>query len=93
MSQASTAGYTRILTDAQAHKLGEQDKVRAFLQQRFSKSEASSIMSAHMNEEQRPIETLWDAVTGITAYAKSIDFQDRRVDIEREAGKVLQLAA
>lgn len=46
---------------------------------------------AHELEEARPIETVWDAVTAATAVARSIPNQDARVDLEREAGKLLNL--
>jgi hypothetical protein len=49
-------------------------------------------MAAHMAEEDRPIETLWDATVGATAYAKGIKWQDDRVDIERQAGRIMALA-
>jgi hypothetical protein len=45
-----------------------------------------------MTEEERPIETLWDVTTAATAYARGIQYQDERVDIERAAGKVMALA-
>ena len=53
----------------------------------------TQIKAAHEREEGRPIETLWDAVTGVTAYAKTIEHQDNRVGIERLGGKLLDLAA
>jgi hypothetical protein len=53
----------------------------------------SAIKAAHMEDEQRPIESLWDVATGVTAYARAIQYQDQRVDLEREAGKILNLAA
>ena len=31
------------------------------------------------------METIWDAVTGITAYARGIQHQDARVEVERIA--------
>lgn len=69
------------------------DDVDAFLLKRFTRGQASAIKLAHLTEEARPIETLWDAATGITAYAKSITHQDARVTVEREAGRVLDMAA
>lgn len=69
------------------------ENVDEFLAKRFTKSEATAIKAAHMTDEQRPIETLWDAATGITAYARGFQWQDARVKLEREAGKVLELAA
>jgi hypothetical protein len=46
-----------------------------------------------MSDEGRPIETLWDATTAVTAYARGIQWQDDRVAIEREGGRILALAA
>ena len=46
-----------------------------------------------MLDEGRPIETLWDVVTGATAYARSIPYTADRVEFEAEAGKVLDLVA
>lgn len=60
---------------------------------KFNKGQVAAIKSTHEAEEGRPIETVWDAVTGITAYAKNIQWQDERVDIERRGGKLLDLVA
>lgn len=84
---------------AQNHKIARygneeerNDTVQQWLTRRFSKTQAAAIMMTHETEEHRPIETLWDAVTGITAYAKGIEFQDKRVEIERVAGELLAAA-
>lgn len=69
------------------------DDVESFLANRFGKRVVTSIQKVHELEEGRPIETLWDASTAVTAYARSIEHQDRRVDVEREAGKILALAS
>lgn len=70
------------------------DDVEEFLAARFSnKNLVSSFMKIHEVEEGRPIETLWDAATAVTAYARGVGHQDARVDLERQAGKLLQLAA
>ncbi len=86
----STQSITRAIADARAARI---DDVSQFLASRFTQSQARAIEAAHVQDEGRPIETLWDAVTGITAYARSITYQDSRVAIEREAGKILKLAA
>ena len=44
---------------------------------------------AHVAEEGRPIETVWDVVTGATAYAKSIPWTAERVEFETVAGDLL----
>ena len=46
---------------------------------------------AHLVEEGRPIETLWDAATAVTAYARGVNYQDERVALERAAGKIKPL--
>ena len=60
-----------------------------FLANRFGKGLVSSIKTAFEADEHRPIETVFDVVTGATAYARSITHQDRRVQIERQAGELL----
>lgn len=69
--------------------------VAEFLAKRtpFSRSRVAAMIAAHDADENRPMETVWDAVTGITAYARGIQHQDARVDVEREAGKLLDLVA
>lgn len=90
ISQSSAVGITEALQAAQLKKV---ENVDAFLNARFTKSQTSAIKAAHLADEQRPIETLWDVSTGITAYAREIQHTDDRVKLEREAGKVLKLAA
>lgn len=90
MSNASSVGMVDMLKSAQAKKI---ENVDEFLNARFSRSQTSAIKAAHMADEQRPIESLWDVSTGITAYARNIQHTDDRVKLEREAGKVLKLAA
>lgn len=90
MSKSSAVGITEALRLAQQKRV---DNVDEFLLHRFTKSQTSAIKAAHMADEQRPIETLWDAATGITAYAREIQHTNDRVNLEREAGKVLKLAA
>lgn len=88
-ANSSSATVQDAIQAAQAKKV---DDIDAFLKNRFSASQASSIKAAHMADEQRPMETLWDVSTGITAYARGVQYQDARVELEREAGKVLSLA-
>jgi hypothetical protein len=89
-ARSSTDSITRAIADARRAKL---DDVDAWLTQRFSRTLAAQIQQAHLNDEGRPVETLWDVSTGITAHARGLNHQDSRVALEREAGKVLDLAA
>lgn len=89
-AQASEAPIVKAITAAQSKKLVDVDD---FLRSRFNNTMTQAIKTVHMAEEGRPIETLWDATTAITAYARELPHQDARVDLEREAGKIMRLAA
>lgn len=88
----STASITQAIEAARDARIAP-DKVDEFLRQRFTKGQAEGIKAAHMAEEDRPIETLWDVTVGATAYAKGIKYQEDRVDIERKAGRIMAAAA
>jgi hypothetical protein len=51
------------------------------------------VKAVHVAEEGRPIETVWDAVTGATAYARSIPWTAERVEFETLAGDLLDEVA
>lgn len=89
-SNSATVTVTDAIANARRRRL---DDVDSFLKDRkFNASQVKAINLAHVEDEGRPIETLWDAVTGITAYAREIKHQDARVDLERAAGKLMNLA-
>lgn len=81
-----------ILDGIAAAKKSKPDDVAAFLANRFGKRMVASMAQTHMIEEGRPIESLWDVATAATAVARSIKYQDERVELERQAGEVLNLA-
>lgn len=89
-AESSAKGIEETIAAAQKAKV-DQD-MDAFLKNRFTKPQATAIKIAHEREEGRPMETLWDVATGITAMAKTIAFQSERVAIERKAGEMLDLA-
>lgn len=89
-SNASAKPVLAAIEDARSKKI---DNVEKFLANRFTKNLTQRIMQAHISDEGRPIETVWDAVTGITAAARTIKWQDERVSLEREAGKLMKVAA
>jgi hypothetical protein len=83
-----------IVDTIEAVKEKRVDDLADFLKsRRFAANMAVKVNAAHEREEGRPIETAWDVVTGMTAYAKTISYQDERVALEREAGKILDLCA
>lgn len=92
MHKASAAPIEATIKAAQATKLDQ--SLNDFLKnRRYSTSSIANVIDAFETEENRAIETVWDVVTGITAHAKSIAYQDERVALERDAGKILDLVA
>lgn len=89
-AQSSTASISAALEMARNKKV---DNVDEFLTKRFTKKLASEFQAAHMADEQRPIESLWDVATGITAYARSVGYQDERIKLERDAGAIIDMAS
>jgi hypothetical protein len=90
-AMANSSGHDVQLMIANAQK-ARIDNVDDFLAKRFSKRIAVGVAAAHLEDEGRPIESLWDAATGVTAYARGIRWQDERVQLEREAGLILDMA-
>lgn len=82
-----------IVLSIAAAKAARIDDVPEWLSKRFSKGVVAKLQAVHMEEEHRPIETLWDATTAVTAHAKSITWQDERVQMERMGGDILDLVA
>lgn len=87
-SQSSALNVESVLRQAQSSKVEKLDK---FLADRFGPRVAQRIEHAHVVDEGRPIETLWDVVTGATAYARSIPWTAERVELEEKAGAILDL--
>lgn len=90
-ANSSAHGITAALQAAQAARLD--DKVGEFLSKRFGPRVAAKMQHAHVLEEGRPVETVWDAVTAATAYAREIPHTADRVEIETQAGAMLSLVA
>ena len=62
---------------------------RAGLSQRMAKAAAAR----HLEEEQKPVRSVWDAAQAITAIARDNPHQDSRIDLERKAGALLDKVA
>jgi hypothetical protein len=90
-SQASAKPVVQALEDARSKRID--DELTTFLAKRFGKAAAPAIMAVHEQEEDRPIETLWDVTVAATAFARSRMNTDKRLEIERTAGELLKLAA
>lgn len=93
LQRYADASSASIIDAVQASKRARLDNVDEFLAKRFSKKQVQQINAAHMADENRPIESLWDVTTGVTALARRVTWQDERVELEREAGRIMALAA
>lgn len=89
-SKASAAPIENVLKAAQEKKVDDLDKFLA--NRKWTKPMINGAIAAHQREEGRPMESLWDIATGATAYAKTITYQDERVEMERRGGAMLSLA-
>lgn len=88
-ANSSTANIVTGIQKAQAARL---DNVDDFLANRYGKRMVQQLKTTHELEEGRPIESLWDVSVAVTARARGIQYQDERVEIERDAGAVIRLA-
>lgn len=89
-AQASAGPELDTIRRAQQHMLPTtSDELTQWFQSRkFNRTEASEAI-AHAKREEGQCASLWDAVQGLTAYARGFDFVDARVDLETRAGKLL----
>ena len=83
--------FVHVLEDAKQHKI-DAPKLDDFLATRFGKNLVQPIKAAHLASENRSIENRWDALNAVTLVAQSYHNQDTRVELEREAGKLLVTA-
>lgn len=88
-ANSSTGSINQALLAAQKAKIDADE----FLAKHFGVKSVDRIKAAHQEDEQRPIETVWDAVTAVTALARSVQWQADRVEMETKAGALLDLVA
>lgn len=78
---------------AQESKIADVDKF--FANRKFTRSQVSGIKAAFKTDESQDLLdncSVWDAVVAATAYARGLQYQDARIGVEREAGKMLLAA-
>ena len=95
-AHGSTATFVEGVQAAKAAKIAHDDDSRLdFLSKRagLSGRMAKAAAARHIEEEGRPVETVWDAAQAITAIARDIPHQDARIEIERKAGALLDKVA
>jgi hypothetical protein len=55
----------------------------------FSGAKSLELVVTHIEEEGRPPESIWDFAQAMTAAARSCQYQDQRIKLEQQAGKLL----
>ena len=91
-AHGSTATFVEGVEAAKAAKIAADDDERLdFLTKRagLSGRMAKAANARHLQEEGRPVETVWDAAQAITAIARDVPHQDARIEVERKAGALL----
>ncbi|HEY0834846.1 MAG TPA: DUF932 domain-containing protein [Azospirillum sp.] len=92
-ADAGSAAFIGRIHAAQAAKVGgSEGEVLDWLMGRplgFSRTQALKVMRRVRTEEGRDARSVWDVVQGITAIARDIGHQDRRVPLESLAGRLL----
>ncbi len=92
LRRMSDSGTHNVVAQIEAAKAARVDDIDEFLRKRFTRSQVTGIKAAHLADEGRPMETLWDITTGVTAYARDIMYNDERVTLERAGGAILDMA-
>jgi hypothetical protein len=90
-ADSSPAGFIQGIKAARDTIVAKSDDERTgFLTKRgFTKPETAKIIETVLNEEGRKPESIFDFVQGITAVARQRKNQDRRLDMEAKAQKLM----
>lgn len=99
LPQLTSFAMSNMDAEARAVKAAQQftlakeadDRLDFFKKLGFTGAEIRRAQEAAEREEGR-FESLWDAINGFTASARSLAWIDARVDLERRAGKLLDIA-
>jgi hypothetical protein len=89
-ANGSAAPVVEAIETARQRKIDDDED--AFIADRFGKRMVEPLKAISMSEEGHPIENILDLVVAATAHARSIPNTNDRIEIEREAGQLLQAA-
>lgn len=87
--QGAESGIVKAIDTARARKVAEDnDAMTAWLRNRAgcTAQVAQRAMDRHEIEEGRPMRSMWDAMQGITAVARSERLAEDRLELEQKAG-------
>ena len=91
----SATGVVTGLEAARRAKIArnDEDRIKFFDRFGFGPKETAAICGKCIDEEGRPVESIFDAMQALTAWARMFGNQDRRVEVERVGSKMMQLVA
>ena len=91
-AEGSSLGIQDAIQEARKVTFETPETVSEFMMEKLhlNKKVTDKVNFVHMLEEERPIENMWDLVTGLTAYARNVPYQNERVLVEAQAGELLK---
>lgn len=95
-SMSPTIGIVSKVRNAKATIIAKEDEERnSFLlgKVKLPQGIVDRVLAKCIQEEQKPMESVWDAVQGMTAVARGLRHQDARLDLESKAGALMERIA
>jgi hypothetical protein len=92
-SAAGVAGAIKSAREATVVRTVEESIPWMVETLKISADKATEVARIGLEEEGRPIETLYDVVQAVSAFARRMPHQDERVLVERQVGRLLDKVA
>jgi hypothetical protein len=91
-SEGSSKGILSAIAGARAVTFEKPEEITEFMTEKLKlgKKVTDKVDGQFLLEEGRPMASVWDIVTGVTAFARSMDYQCDRVELEQKAGEILK---
>jgi hypothetical protein len=67
----------------------DEERVEFLMKFGFGQKKAAELIGIGLAEEGHPPSNVWDFAQAVTAYARTMDFQEARIEVERRAGLIL----
>jgi hypothetical protein len=94
-SEGSSKGILSAIAGARQVTFEKPEEISDFMvsKLKLGKRAVDKVDQQFLLEEGKPMESVWDVIIGVTAYARNIDYQCERVDLETRAGDILKTFA
>ncbi|CAB4180181.1 hypothetical protein UFOVP1040_34 [uncultured Caudovirales phage] len=98
LTKFSESGTSKVVAGVKAAKeikvaVTDDERVTFLQKFGFSAKQANTVIAQVKIEEQHEPESVWDFAMGVTAVARSMQYQDARLQLESVAGKMLDQVA